>query len=315
MKDARGPVIAIPIGDAAGIGPEIAVKAAAADAVKTRCRPILIGDAGVIARAAALCGIDAAALDIVSPNEAALPGDIAPGVADGAVGRATLEAASAAVAMALRGEAHAVVAAPHNQTAIRRAGIDDFDGYPGFVGSATGADPEGVFLMLVDDDRRIVHATLHQSVREALAAIDSALVGRALRAADAALRAMGIAAPRIGVSGVNPHAGEGGLFGCEEIEHIAPAIAAAQAEGIDAAGPFGADTLYLDRGFDAYLVMLHDQGHIPAKLSARNPAAVTIGTPVMFATVAHGSAYDIAWQGKADASCLIATVLRFCDAR
>ncbi|MPY71371.1 MAG: hypothetical protein GEU92_14940, partial [Alphaproteobacteria bacterium] len=177
-----------------------------------------------------------------------------------------------------------------------------------------GADPDGVFLMLVDDDRRIVHATLHASVRDALASIDRDRVARALRAADGALRRLGVNAPRIAVSGVNPHAGEGGLFGREEIDHIAPAIAEAAAQGIDAHGPFGADTMYLDRKFDAYLVMLHDQGHIPAKLAARNPAAFTIGTPVLFATVAHGSAYDIAGRGVADAATLIATVLRLSGA-
>ena len=307
------PVIAIPIGDAAGIGPEIAVKAAADARVRARCRPVLVGDAGAIGRAAALCGVDPAGLEIVTPADAVL-GDIRPGIADGAVGRATLAAARAAVEMAMAGEAAAVAAAPHNQTAIRLAGIDDFDGYPGFVARVTGADPDGVFLMLVDDDRRIVHATLHTSVRDALAAIDRDRVVRALRATDGALRRLGIDAPRIAVSGVNPHAGEGGLFGREEIDHIAPAIAEAAAQGMDAHGPFGADTMYLDRSFDAYLVMLHDQGHIPAKLAARNPAAFTIGTPVLFATVAHGSAYDIAGRGVADAATLIATVLRLSSA-
>jgi 4-hydroxy-L-threonine phosphate dehydrogenase PdxA len=308
------PVIAIPIGDAAGIGPEIAVKAAADAGVRARCRPVLVGDAGAIGRAAALCGVDPAGLEIVTPADAALTGDIRPGVADGAAGRATLAAARAAVEMAMAGEAAAVAAAPHNQTAIRLAGIDDFDGYPGFVARVTGADPDDVFLMLVDDDRRIVHATLHASVRDALAAIDRDRVTRALRAADGTLRRLGIDAPRIAVSGVNPHAGEGGLFGREEIDHIAPAIAEAATQGIDAHGPFGADTMYLDRKFDAYLVMLHDQGHIPAKLAARNPAAFTIGTPVLFATVAHGSAYDIAGRGVADAATLTATVLRLSGA-
>src|SRR5262249_12256654 len=161
--------------------------------------------------------------------------------------------------------------------------------------------------MLCLGTTRIAHCTLHQSVREAVALITPERVLRVLRATDRALRRLGVAAPRIGVSGLNPHAGEGGLFGREEIEVIKPAIdAASAADGLQVAGPFGADTLFQRKGFDAFVVMLHDQGHVAAKLLAPNAsAALTIGTPILFSSVAHGSAHDIAGKGAADPAAMI----------
>ena len=136
-------------------------------------------------------------------------------------------------------------------------------------------------------------------------------VGSVIQAADRALRRMGTAAPRIAVGGLNPHAGEGGLFGREEIEIIKPAIDAAAARGIEVTGPFGADTMFHMRGIDGFVVMLHDQGHITAKLLAPNAtAALTIGTPVLFSSVAHGSAHDIAGKGVASPAAMIEAVLR-----
>ena len=133
----------------------------------------------------------------------------------------------------------------------------------------------------------------------------------AIRAADAAVRQLGVARPRIGVSGLNPHAGEGGLFGDEDALVIAPAVAAGQAEGIKVDGPTGADLLLAGRGHDAYVVMLHDQGHIPVKLAGRgNSFGITIGAGILFSSVAHGSAHDIAGQGTADAQPFINTILQ-----
>jgi 4-hydroxy-L-threonine phosphate dehydrogenase PdxA len=147
------------------------------------------------------------------------------GTIDPACGRAALASCRRAIAAALAGEVDAVVAAPHNQTAIAAAGIA-FNGYPGFLARETGMREDDVFLMLCFGGRRVVHCTLHVSVRDALALITQERVGRAIRATDAALRRLGIAKPKILVGGLNPHAGEGGLFGREEIEIIAPAIAA-----------------------------------------------------------------------------------------
>ncbi|MGA7489319.1 MAG: 4-hydroxythreonine-4-phosphate dehydrogenase PdxA, partial [Xanthobacteraceae bacterium] len=200
-------------------------------------------------------------------------------------------------------------------TSIALAGIA-FDGYPSFVAHATGTDENDVYLMLCFGDMKIVHATLHRSVRNALAMITRDRVARVIRAAARALERLGTTAPKIAVGGLNPHAGEGGLFGREEIEIIRPAIDIAAAEGIDATGPFGADVMFHMQGFDAFVVMLHDQGHIAAKLLARNAvAALTIGTPILFSSVAHGSAHDIAGRGLASPRAVIEAVLRLSKAR
>jgi 4-hydroxy-L-threonine phosphate dehydrogenase PdxA len=208
-----------------------------------------------------------------------------------------------------------VVAAPHNQTSIAAAGIA-FDGYPTFVARETGMNHHDVFLMLCFGDTRIVHCTLHVGVAQALALITRERVGRTIRAADAALRRIGIAAPRICVSGLNPHAGEGGLFGTEEIDTIGPAIGDAQAAGIAVEGPFGADTMLQRKNVDAFVVMLHDQGHIAAKLLAFNQsAAFAIGSPILFSSVAHGSAFDIAGKGIASPAAMIEAIARLAGAK
>jgi 4-hydroxy-L-threonine phosphate dehydrogenase PdxA len=237
------------------------------------------------------------------------------GTTAAASGRASLAFAGAAINAALAGEVDAVVAAPQNETSIARAGIK-FDGYPSFVARATGTDEDDVYLMLCFGNIKIVHATLHQSVRDAIAMISREKVIGVIRAAERALRLMGTAAPKIAVGGVNPHAGEGGLFGREEIDIIKPAIAAAVESGIAATGPFGADTMFHMQGIDAFVVMLHDQGHIAAKLLAQDAAAaLTIGSPILFASVAHGSAYDIAGKGVANPKAMIEALLRLSTAR
>ncbi len=236
------------------------------------------------------------------------------GVNDAACGRAALASAARAIKAALAGDVDAVVAAPHNQTSIAAAKIP-FDGYPTFVARETGMNHHDVFLMLAFGDTRIVHCTLHVGVAEALTLITRDRVGRAIRAADTALRRIGIATPRICVSGLNPHAGEGGLFGREEIETIGPAIDDAKAAGIEVSGPFGADTMFHRKGVDAFVVMLHDQGHIPAKLLAVNQsAALSIGSPILFASVAHGSAFDIAGKGIASPAAMIEAIARLAGA-
>jgi 4-hydroxy-L-threonine phosphate dehydrogenase PdxA len=209
----------------------------------------------------------------------------------------------------------AVVAAPQNEISIALAGIK-FDGHPSFVARETGTDESDVYLMLCFDRTRIVHCTLHQSVKTAIAMITRERVLGVLTAAQRALEQLGIAAPKIAVSGLNPHAGEGGLFGREEIEIITPAITTAIAQGIAAAGPFGADILFHKSGFDAYVVMLHDQGHIAAKLLApSSAAALTIGTPILFSSVAHGSANDIAGKGIANPAAMVSALLQLSNVK
>ena len=236
------------------------------------------------------------------------------GVIDPAYGRASLAAARRAIQAALAQEVDAVVAAPQTEKAIALAGIK-FDGYPTFVARETGTDERDVYLMLCFDDYRVVNMTLHCSVRDALAMVTRERVAHVIRATADGLRRMGIAAPRIFVGGLNPHAGEDGLFGREEIEIIGPAIADARESGIDVAGPFGADTMFHKRDCDAHIVMLHDQGHIPAKLLGfERTAALPIGSPILFASVAHGSAHDIAGKGVANPGAMISAIARMAKA-
>lgn len=320
--------IAIAVGDPAGIGPEVSLKAALDPAVRDACRVLLVGDADVLKRHAAACRIAADLRVIARPADGDWSGerlnvldcarpDLAAldfGITSAASGRAALAFASAAIKAALAHEVDAIVAAPQNETSIALAGIA-FDGYPAFVARETGTDEDDVYLMLCFDDVKIVHATLHRSVRQAIDMITRERIERAIAATDRALRRMGTAAPKIAVGGLNPHAGEGGLFGREEIDIIKPAIDAAAARGLAVNGPYGADTLFHRQG-DAFIVMLHDQGHIAAKLAAQKAvAALTIGSPILFSSVAHGSAHDIAGRGMASPAAMIEAVLRLSKAR
>ena len=322
-------IIAIATGDPAGIGPEISLKAALDRTVREACNPILVSDARVLERHARACGI-AVELHVVErvadadwrgervnvlacmqPDASRL--DF--GAVSAASGRASLAFAGHAINAALANAVDAVVAAPQNETSIALAGIA-FDGHPSFVARATGTDVDDVYLMLCFGDTKIVHATLHRSVKDAVAMITRERVLRVIAAADRALRSMGWAAPKIVIGGLNPHAGEGGLFGREEIDIIKPAIDAAAAQGLQVAGPFGADTMFHMQGVDAFVVMLHDQGHIAAKLLAKTAtAALTIGSPILFASVAHGSAHDIAGRGVADPTAMIEAMLRLSRVR
>ena len=306
------PRIAIAIGDPAGIGPEIAIKASLSRKVRNICDPVLVGDYEVLARYAHTLRkptpkdiVDVGAINV---------NFLTPGESDAACGRAIIEYASKAVDLAEAGDVHAVVACPQTQSSIKAAGVE-FDGYPSWLARRTGTRPDDVFMMLVSDRFRIAHATLHLGIRNALDIIDTARILRVLNATNGVLQRIGIERPRVAVSGINPHASEDGLFGSEEAEIILPAIEKARAAGIDANGPFGADTMYLDKNFDAYVVMYHDQGHIPAKLVGFDgTAAFAIGTPLLFSSVAHGSALDIAGRGKANANALIWTITQISGA-
>jgi 4-hydroxythreonine-4-phosphate dehydrogenase len=330
MARAILPRIALATGDPAGIGPEICLKAAVDPAVRRICRPILVGDPDVVARHARSCAIAAplrvveriadadadgagGGVDLLACRSAELAG-LAFGAVSAASGRASLAAASAAIQAALAGDVDAVVAAPQNQKAIALAGIE-FDGYPSFVARQTGLEPHDVFLMLCFGDVKIAHCTLHVSVRDAIAMITQARVARVIRVADQVLKRLGVQSPAICVSGLNPHAGETGLFGREDLEVIKPAIDAAVAEGIRVSGPFGADTMFHKRDCDVFIVMLHDQGHIAAKLQAPNAiAGLAIGSPILFSSVAHGTAHDIAGKGVADPKALVEAIARLAQA-
>jgi 4-hydroxy-L-threonine phosphate dehydrogenase PdxA len=307
------PAVAIATGDPSGIGPEISLKAALDPAARAMCRPILVGDRSVLTAHAQACGLSLEGVELIERSQFA-PGELRIGEIKPAHGRAALDSAKAAVRAALSGKVQAVVAAPHNETAIHQAGIE-FDGYPSFVARLCGLAPEDGILMLCFQyegrEIRIAHVTLHTSVATALRQITAQRVARTIHEVAGTLRKLGIARPRLGVSGVNPHAGENGLFGDDEINTLKPALAEARASGIDVDDPIGADILIQKKGYDAYVVMLHDQGHIAAKLLApQRVAGMTIGTPVLFSSVAHGSAHDIAGKNLAKHGAMLEAIAR-----
>ena len=295
--------IAIALGDPNGIGPEVAIKAALA--TKGNVRPLLVGDAHVIEKTAERLQVDTPAfIDAPALEEAAF----APGELDPRAGKATVAYATEAVKLALAGKVDAVIGCPHSETAVNRAGIS-FSGYPGLVADVTGTPRERAFMMLTAKGLRIVHATLHESVSAALARLSPELVIAAAEAIVASAERLGDRPPSIGVFGINPHAGEDGLFGDDDERITKPAVAELRKRGIAADGPVGADLLLSQRKHDVYLAMFHDQGHIPIKLiSPLRASAMTIGVPVLFASVAHGCAFDIAGKAVADPTGVIETV-------
>jgi len=312
------PRLAIATGDPGGIGPEISIKAALDERVKAICEPVVIGDRGALEAHARACRLSLKGITLVDRRQLA-PGELKIGGIDAAHGRAALDSARAAIEGALAGDYDAVVAAPHTETAIHAAGFE-FDGYPSFVARTAGLAPEDGILMLCFQwqgrEVRIAHVTLHAGVVQSVGMITQERVLRTIRAAHLALHRMGSEQARIAVSGLNPHAGEGGLFGDEEQRTITPAVETARREGIAADGPIGADTLIQRAGYDAYVVMLHDQGHVAAKLLAPNRVAgLTIGTPVLFSSVAHGAALDIAGQGKAEHGAMVEAITRLVGRR
>lgn len=293
------PIIAMPIGDPNGVGPEIALKAAADPSVQQVCQPLIVGDQAILSRLAEsldckLDGIDFHDVPVLGERQK-------PGEVTAAAGAATVSYAQAAIQLAVDGRAAAVVAAPHNETAVAAAGIS-FTGYPGLLAEATGTDPDNVFLMLVTPRFRIVHQTLHVGLRTALDSLTEERVYRGILACYQALKIFQINQPKIGVFGINPHAGENGLFGDDDERITRPAADRARKDGMDVVGPAGADVMLQEQACDGYLAMFHDQGHIPAKLEGRDAAVgLSIGTPILFSSVAHGSAHDIAGLGIADA--------------
>jgi 4-phospho-D-threonate 3-dehydrogenase / 4-phospho-D-erythronate 3-dehydrogenase len=309
--------VAVAIGDPAGIGCEITLKALGHPDIQASCTAVIVGDAWLIRRcneqfktgltlrvvdSATDLRFDGNAIEVLNvPMLDAASFKF--GIVDAVNGKALIEYAARAVQLAHENIVDAVVCAPQNQTSVNRAGIR-FDGYASFVARRTNTPEENTFLLLVSKSFRICHVTLHVSLLDAIKQVQQARVKKAIYATDAALKKMGIAQPRIAVSGLNPHAGEGGLWGREEIDEIAPAIATAKAEGVDVAGPFGADVMLAQGGYDGYVVMLHDQGHIPGKLESAS-VGFYAGVPILCASVAHGSAHDIAGKGVADPASIV----------
>ena len=323
--------IAISQGDAAGIGPEIIAQAFLT--APQDLRPcFVVGDLGVMRRAVALLpGVGMPLARIETADEALQvpprcipvlqPGDDAAPVAYGAVSAAAGRLAADCVVWgaraALRGDVAALVTAPLHKEALAAAGIA-FPGHTELLqaeaaahaGCAVADMP--VRMMLANEELRTVLVSIHMSLRAAIEVVDCASVLQTVRIAHRALAPVLGRSPRIAVAGLNPHAGEGGLFGREEIEEIAPAVAAARAEGLDVQGPFAPDTVFMRaRGgaFDVVVAMYHDQGLIPVKyLGVEQGVNVTLGLPLVRTSPDHGTAFDIAGTGRADARSLVAAV-------
>lgn len=309
------PVIAVTLGDPNGIGPEIAVAAAVHNS-PTSARLLLVGDECVARRYASRYSrhtlriteglqplrepsrdtIDLLAVDGIPAR------DFEPGRCGPASGRATVRYLEAAVAAARAGTVDAIIGGPHNETAINAAGIE-FSGYPGLLARLAGKSPDRVLLMLCGAGLNIAHVTLHEPLARALANLDERRVHDAVVTTIEALERLGYDRPHVGVFGIDPHAGENGLFGDADARITRPAVQRLLAEGFHVSGPTGADVLLTQRCCDGYVAMYHDQGHIPVKLLAgRDCVALSIGAGFLFASVGHGSAPDIAGRGGADST-------------
>ena len=323
---------AVTMGDACGIGPEIAARLFH-DPLAAGC--VVIGDVGVMRRAAAIVGgwLTVARIDAVRdalslpPNcvpvlqVEALPADLcaAPfGQIDARAGRAAAQCIQHAVTLALDGAVAASVTAPIHKEALAAAGV----AYPGHTEmlqalAAPGRAPAPVRMMLANDELRTVLVTIHLSLRDAIDAVTFDAVLETIRIAHRSAAAWGQPAPRIAVAGLNPHAGEGGLFGTEELTSIGPAVQAARAEGINALGPFAPDTVFMRARhapghageFDIVVAMTHDHGLIPVKyLGVEHGVNVTLGLPFVRTSPDHGTAFDIAGSGTADPASLHAAL-------
>ncbi len=325
------PILAITMGDPAGIGPEIIARAWPEATRLARC--LVVGDPAHLRRAAAVVGTRIDVVDWSAQPGAAqwLPrlaaddtgailtmpvlaaAHVAPdlrfGVVDAGAGQAAYDCVIAAIDLALAGRIGGIVTAPLHKEALAAAGIRH-PGHTEILAERAGAGE--VAMMLVNRELRTVLVSIHVSLREAITRVTPDNERRAIRLAARACHAFGIERPRIAVAGLNPHAGEGGLFGDEDAAVIAPAIAAARAEGIDASGPWPGDTVFMRarRGeFDIVVAQYHDQGLIPVKyLGIEQGVNVTLGLPFVRTSVDHGTAFDIAGQGSADHRSLLEAI-------
>jgi len=347
MWTGAAPPLLVTMGDAVGIGPECIVKAHLAGHLEGA---MVIGDAGVMRRAAAAvlgksremapagrerapfltvaCVDDPQDLPEVPPGclavlePAGLPTGLAQlpwGQVEGRCGAAAARCIETAVGLVGVGRGSALVTAPLHKEALAAAGVD-FPGHTEMLqalSAAAGAPSPPVRMMLANDELRVVLVTIHLALRRALDAVTFESVLQTLRIAHRSGPMWGSVAPRIAVAGLNPHAGEGGLFGDEELRIIAPAVAAARAEGIDARGPYAPDTVFMRARhapghpgeFDVVVAMTHDHGLIPVKyLGVERGVNLTLGLPFVRTSPDHGTAFDIAGSGRADPSSLVAAL-------
>ena len=334
------------MGDVAGIGPEVIARGWLLPRLHDVARPLVIGDPAVLERALALIGSQphtrvqrVARPEDADPSPRVIPclapaadlGDlsqVAPGVVDARAGRAAHAFLTTAARLALDGRIDAITTLPLNKLALHQSGVDH-PGHTEILAEYCGAVQHAMMLYLethaTDDGRSptsaarrgtglgVVHVTLHVALKRVFELITTQAVLSTIRLADRAMRPLTDGhPPRIAVSALNPHAGEDGLFGDEEQTIISPAVEVASRDGIDVSGPFPNDTLFhhaLAGAYDAVVAMYHDQGHIALKTAGFDRAVnVTLGLPIVRTSVAHGTAFDIAWKGLADPSSLIEAV-------
>ena len=329
------PVLGITMGDPAGVGPEIAAKALAQADVREKARPLVIGDARVMAAAARVAHVTLAVRAIGTVSQATFardrievldlanadPAGFQVGRVSAVCGRAAYEYIERGVRLAQEGAIAGIVTAPVNKEALAAAGVRH-SGHTEILAELTGT--KAYAMLLMGKELRVIHVTTHVARRRVPELVTRERVARTIRLGDGAMRDLGIARPRIAVCGLNPHAGENGLFGDEEQVAIGPAIADARAEGIDATGPYPADTLMSRAAggeFDCVVAMFHDQGHTPVKaLGFRYDEAkkawtglsgvnVTVGLPILRVSVDHGTAFDRAGTGTANPESMVEAIL------
>lgn len=318
------PRIAITMGDPAGVGPEVCLKAAQRGRLWRFCIPFVVGDRGILSWTARELGLrvplhpvggELSRIDFrsgigVLDLRNVPPRSRAFGRLSALFGRASAQYIERGAWLALEGKVSALVTAPIHKEALHAAGYP-YPGHTEFLAELTGA--EEPVMLLVHGRTRIAHVTAHCSLREACRRVKKGRTLRVIRLLDSALRRLGIPSPHLAVAGLNPHGGEGGLFGWEEVREIGPAVEAARAEGFRVEGPLPPDTVFAKhRGglYDGVVAMYHDQGHIPGKLAAFSfnregrgsvrGVNVTLGLPIVRTSVEHGTGFDIAGQGVAD---------------
>lgn len=336
-ENSNKPILAITLGDAAGVGPEVIVRSWADTNIHQLCRLVVLGHPEILRSAIQLVGSNCkveVVSDIAEHDDFSstpdtilcLPvGDdnvleVPHGTIDGRTGQAAYDAIIKAVDETKAGVFQGVVTAPISKAALHAAG-HKYPGHTELLAERCGVDDFGMMLYLPQAEvphcpagLGVVHVTLHMALSNVFQNITTEAVLSKCHLAEHVMRdGFGLAQPRVGVCALNPHAGEDGLFGDEESRIIAPAVDQAHAEGIDVSGPFPTDTLMgraRDGEFDAIVAMYHDQGHIALKLLGMHRAVnITLGLPIIRTSVAHGTAFDRAWHGTAESSGMVAAIL------
>ncbi len=316
----KKPILGITMGDAAGVGPEIIVKALNNRQIYDVARPLVFGDAKIIKRAIEIIGADVKfniiknpkdgkyiykTIDIIDLNN--LPEDLPFAKVDGRAGKAAYEYIECAVSFAMKQEIHAIVTAPLNKEALNLGGVH-YPGHTEILGYLTGQ--KDFSMMLTSPKLRVIHVSTHIALHDVPKVVKKERIAKVIDLAQETLKLMGFDEPRIAVAGLNPHCGEGGLFGDEDEKEIVPAVQEAKAKGYNVTGPLPPDSVFHRAAnlneFDIVVVMYHDQGHIPIKvLGFDSGVNVTVGLPCIRTSVDHGTAFPVAGIGKASPNSML----------